>query len=302
MHDTEVCQRILPAWFRQDLPDIQKMREMQRALRCRGLATVCQSARCPNIGQCWARGVATFMILGDICTRSCRFCAVKAGIPAPVITNEPERVAEMALRLGLEYVVVTSVTRDDLPDQGAGQFARTVAALKKSRAGIKIELLIPDFSGRLDLIRQVAASGPDVVGHNIETVKRIFSAVRPQADYQRSLNVLRSIRQEGFSNIIVKSGFMVGLGETDQDIKELMQDLRDAGCDLLTIGQYLAPSGGQRHVPVQRFVEPVQFERYRRQGMEMGFRHVFSAPLVRSSYLAHEAYQACWNPAVEGEA
>jgi lipoyl synthase len=283
---------ILPPWFRQDLPEIPKIKKMQGLFRERSIATVCESARCPNMGQCWGRGVATFMILGDRCTRSCRFCAVTTGTPLPVNRDEPEGVAAMADHLGLRYVVITSVTRDDLPDQGAGQFARTVKALRAMNSFIKIELLIPDFSGQSGVLGEVAGAQPDVLGHNIEMPRRLFSRIRPQADYDRSLSVLREIRRRD-PDMIVKSGFMVGLGETEAEVEDVMRDLRSAGCDLLTIGQYLSPSETPRHVPVDRFVEPAQFEYYRQAGMDMGFQHVFSAPLVRSSYIAEEAYRVC---------
>lgn len=292
IQNNTVSQRTLPSWFRQQVPDIHKIKKMQSLFRGRNLSTVCESAHCPNMGQCWQRGVATFMILGDVCTRGCRFCAVKTGKPSAVNVDEPDNVADMAARLGLRYVVVTSVTRDDLPDEGALQFVRTVSALRRKNPDGKVELLIPDFSGKEDLIRKVVYAKPDVLAHNIEMVKRIFSAARPQADYDRSLKVLREMCRIA-PDMFIKSGFMVGLGETDQEVEDLMKELREAGCDLLTIGQYLAPSGGTRHLPVQRFVDPKQFDAYRRTGLRMGFRHVFSAPLVRSSYIAEEAYWAC---------
>jgi len=265
---------------------------MKRLLGGQALTTVCEHARCPNMGQCWGRGVATFMILGSICTRQCRFCAVEGGTPETIDSQEPNRVARTILELGLKYAVITSVTRDDLPDDGSGQFIKTVHEIREQTPDVKIELLIPDCSGRADLVRAIADSGPDVLGHNIDMVKRLFAAVRPHADYLRSLNVLRMIKKF-YPAMLVKSGFMVGLGETDQEILDLMKDLRAVGCDMLTIGQYLAPSRGGRHVPVRRFVEPPVFERYQAQALAMGFRHVFSGPLVRSSYLAEASYQSC---------
>ncbi len=286
-------QNTLPVWFEQPIPDISNMRKMQAMFRGRRLATVCETAHCPNMGQCWGRGVATFMILGEICTRACRFCAVQTGAqPSDVHAQEPEDVADMVCRLGLKYVVITSVTRDDLPDEGAQQFVRTVSAIRHRDPAVRIELLIPDFSGKRELIDQVVASQPDVIGHNIEMARWLFPEVRPQADYDRSLGVLKTIRMID-PTILIKSGFMVGLGESDGDVEQMMLDLRAAGCDMLTIGQYLAPSQGPRHVPVARFVTPEQFVRYAQQGKVMGFHHVLSAPLVRSSFIAEEGYRAC---------
>jgi len=282
----------LPPWFAQEIPDAVGQKAMQAQLRARGLSTVCESARCPNMGQCWGRGVATFMILGNVCTRACRFCAVETGRPGAVDPDEPQQVAQMVKELGLAYVVITSVTRDDLEDEGALQFVRTVEALRQMNPATKIELLIPDFSGRVSLIRQVVDAAPDVLGHNIEMAGHLFPAIRPQAGYRRSLEVLRQIK-ERTPSMIVKSGFMVGLGETDQDVYAVMKDLKDHGCDLLTIGQYLAPSKANRHLAVQRFVSPEMFETYRAWGEALGFRHVMSAPLVRSSYIAETGYRQC---------
>lgn len=232
------------------------------------------------------------MILGDICTRACRFCAVVSGRPSAPSACEPSHVAEMVDALDLNYVVITSVTRDDLPDGGAGQFVRTIQALRQKRPGIKIEVLIPDFFGRRDFVETVLDSGPDVLAHNVEMVERLFPTLRPQADYQRSLGVLRTAKAAG-KGILVKSGFMVGLGETEEEIERLMADMSQTGCDMLTIGQYLAPSRDGRHVPVDRFVSPSVFEMYRQKALKLDFRHVFSGPLVRSSYIAEEGYRAC---------
>lgn len=282
----------LPLWFRQKLPDVSKIKKMKVMFRGQAVSTVCESAQCPNMGQCWGRGVAAFMILGDVCTRSCRFCAVKAGQPSDVDYDEPRHVAEMAEKLGLKYIVITSVTRDDLPDQGAEQFVKMISALRDREGKVKIELLIPDFSAHQDLIQKVVESKPDVLGHNIEMVRRLFPLIRPQADYQRSLNVLRMAKDLS-PRMLVKTGFMVGLGETDEEVEQLMADLLEAGCDMLTIGQYLAPSKNRRHVAVERFVSPKMFENYKDKALTMGFRHVFSAPLVRSSYIAESGYRAC---------
>ncbi|MEW5894217.1 MAG: lipoyl synthase [Candidatus Omnitrophota bacterium] len=285
-------QYALPAWFRQEIPDIPKIKKMQMLLRDRRLSTVCEEARCPNMGQCWGRGVATFMILGEVCTRSCSFCNVTTGKPAIPDPSEPEHVAEMVKNLGLKYAVITSVTRDDLEDEGAEQFARTVRRIKQANPGVAVELLIPDFSGRESLIERVIAAAPEVIGHNIEMAEHLFPFIRPQADYHRSLKVLKMIKKKA-PGIMVKSGFMVGLGETDADVEKMMEDIRQAGCDILTIGQYLSPSRGLRHVPVQRFVHPEVFDQYRQHSLRMGFSHVLSGPLVRSSYIAESGYEAC---------
>lgn len=281
-----------PVWFRQDIPDMDKVRAMKAQFRQSGLHTVCESARCPNLGQCWGQGVATFMILGEICTRACRFCSVKAGRPLDVDAKEPEEVALAVERLKLRYVVITSVARDDLPDEGAGHFVATIAAVRRRMPQTKIEVLIPDFSNRLDCVHTLGATAPEVISHNIETVKRLSPAVRPQAEYQRSLEVLRQFKVHNPKQL-TKSSFMVGLGERDEEIEEVMRDLVAAGCDLLTIGQYLAPTQMKRHVRVQRYVPPETFESYKILGLSLGFKHVMSAPLVRSSFIAEQGYREC---------
>ncbi len=281
----------LPSWFKQSLPDIQKIRGMQELFRGSGLHTVCESALCPNLGKCWGQGVATFMILGNVCTRACRFCAVAAGRPLEVDVNEPCQVARAVRKLGLRYVVVTSVARDDLQDEGAGHFQRTIEAIRALTPDVKVEVLIPDFSAKLEHLKLVTDAAPEVISHNLETVRRLSPAVRPQADYERSLSVLKLIKNLD-SSIFVKSSFMVGLGETKEEIVELMQDLRRSFCQILTIGQYLAPTQMKRHVRVERFVTPEEFESYQRLGLELGFKHVMSGPLVRSSYIAEEGYKA----------
>lgn len=305
--------RPLPSWFRQDLPDVASLDSMRRLLRQTGLNTVCQGAHCPNLGQCWSRGTATFMILGDTCTRACRFCAVQSGRPGNVNAEEPLKVAEAVAALKLRYVVVTSVTRDDLADQGAGQFADTIKAVRAACPQTRIEVLIPDFGGQTDLLRIVADAQPDVLGHNLETVRRLSPDFRPQANHDRSLSVLKTAREfldkretrdggrgtKSFASIVhrpssfVKSGFMAGLGETDDEIFETFDELKAAGCDIVTVGQYLAPSQGGRHAAVARFVEPEKFELYRREGLARGLKFVASGPLVRSSYLAENGYQEC---------
>ena len=259
--------------------------EMAGFLASMGLHTVCQSASCPNIGECFSRRTATFMILGDACTRSCGFCGVSHDAPHPVDPDEPRRVAEASVRLGLRYVVVTSVTRDDLPDGGAGHFAETVRQLKAAIPGAKVEVLIPDFGGDEDALRAVLDSAPFVLNHNVETVPRLYSTVRPQAVYERSLVVLETARRFRTS-IHTKSGLMVGLGEEQGEVLEVLSDLRRAGCDIATIGQYLQPS--KRNLPVVEYVPPSQFDEYARVGREMGFSYVASGPFVRSSYHAEE--------------
>ena len=282
----------LPEWFRQDVPDGRALHEMRALLKANGLHTVCEGARCPNLGECWKNRTATFMILGDTCTRACRFCAVKAGPPAVPDADEPLAVADAVRRLGLKYVVLTSVTRDDLPDQGALHFARTVRAVRDVNPGVHVEVLIPDFSADEELLRFIVEAGPAVVGHNIETVRRISPAVRSAADYDRSLKVLSLLRRLSGS-IFVKSGLMAGMGETDEEIILTLQDLKDAGCDIVTVGQYLAPLKGGRHIAVDRFVPPGTFERYREEGLKRGLTFVLAGPLVRSSYLAEKGFYSC---------
>ncbi len=251
---------------------------------------MCESARCPNQGQCWGQGVATFMILGDLCTRACRFCAVKAGRPESLDIREPGEVALAVRALNLRYVVVTSVTRDDLDDGGAGQFAETVRQIKKHARQIKIEVLIPDFKNNEESLKKIGTAEPDVIGHNLETVRRLSLKIRPQASYDRSLDVLRNMRK--MSAAFIKSSLMVGLGETEKEVREAMKDLLSAGCDLLTIGQYLAPTREGRHVPVSEFIAPEKFREYSQMGKDFGFKYVESGPLVRSSYLAERGYRA----------
>lgn len=282
----------LPEWFRQPLPDQAAMGKMRSLLKETGLATVCQSAHCPNTGECWSKGTATFMILGTTCSRSCRFCAVEHGVPQDVTCEEPLLVAEAVQRLALKYAVITSVTRDDLADGGAEQFARTVRAIRMVAPECGVELLIPDFSGDDVALEIVTESSPQVLGHNIETVRRLSPLMRSGADHDRSLAVLRSIRASG-RGILVKSGLMVGLGETDDEVFSTLHELKEAGCDIVTIGQYLAPSKEARHLPVDRFVEPPMFERYREEGLKIGLRYVASGALVRSSYMAEEGFEGC---------
>jgi len=282
----------LPSWFKQAIPDMNKVREVKNFLTEAGLSTVCQSARCPNLGTCWQQKVATVMILGDVCTRGCRFCAVNVGSPRAVDRDEPQRVARAVRDLGLRYVVVTSVTRDDLSDGGAEQFRRTIQAIRALVPAIKIEVLVPDFQGDIESLKTVLSAAPDVLAHNLETVPRISPAIRATADYERSLELLERTKQSA-STVLSKSGIMVGLGESFDEVVAAMTDLRSVDCDILTIGQYLSPSESARHVPVARFVDPAEFDEYRRLGEVMGFRSVKSGPLVRSSFLAEEGYHGC---------
>ena len=282
----------LPSWFRQEIPDMKKIQDMKDMFRGSRLHTVCESAHCPNMGKCWGAGVATFMILGEVCTRACRFCAVKAGLPQIVDEKEPRSVALAVQELKLRYVVITSVARDDLKDEGAGHFVRTIQEIRTLTPDVKIEVLVPDFSAKYDSLKALADAAPEVISHNIETVRRLSPKIRPQAEHDRSLKVLSMMRELN-PNLFVKSSFMAGVGETDEEITELMKELVDAGCQILTIGQYLAPTQLKRHVRVDRFVTPEQFKRYRELGLKIGFKYVMSSPLVRSSYIAEEGYKEC---------
>jgi lipoic acid synthetase len=280
----------LPEWFRQDIPDMKTVHGMKRRFRASNLHTVCESARCPNLGQCWGQGVATFMILGEICTRACRFCAVKAGRPPAVDGEEPREVARAVREMNLRYVVVTSVARDDLPDEGAAHFAGTIRAIRDVSPRTKVETLIPDFSNKIDSLRVLVEAGPEVVSHNVETVRRLSEKVRSRAIHDRSLEVLRNLKKLS-PEIITKSGIMLGLGETQDDLVEVFRELREAGVEILTIGQYLMPAKGKRYLPVDKFYSPAEFNYYKALGEEAGFAHVMSGPMVRSSYIAEEGYR-----------
>ncbi len=279
----------LPDWFKQNLPDRKKVQELKELFQSASINTVCQEAHCPNLSQCWEKKVATFMILGHICTRNCRFCAVSSGVPSPVNPREPIEVAAAIKKLGLKYVVITSVTRDDLADQGARQFVLTINAIRKVSPSTAVEVLIPDLCYENDNLKQVIEARPEVIGHNIETTERIFGTVRPQADYHRSLAVLAAVKEMD-PTCLVKSGFMVGLGETLPEIRYLMKDLRKVDCDILSIGQYLAPSSNG-HVKESRFVNVEEFAVYEDYGRQLGFQYVLSGPKVRSSFLAEEGYR-----------
>jgi len=278
-----------PEWLKVRVPSGENYFELKQLMRGLGLHTVCESARCPNVGECWAHRTATFMILGELCTRRCGFCAVPKGLPrGEVDGQEPERVAEAALRLGLKYVVVTSVDRDDLPDGGAAIFARTIDALRRRVAGCRVEVLIPDFRGSDEALEIVLRARPDILNHNLETVPRLYPVARRGSRYARSLRLLARSRQIAPS-IPTKSGLMVGLGETFDEMLAVLKDLSAVEVDIVTIGQYLRPSGEQ--LPVARFYSPQEFSNLQLEGRRLGIRHVESGPLVRSSYHAHEQTQ-----------
>ncbi|MDF3000695.1 MAG: lipoyl synthase [Bacillota bacterium] len=276
-----------PDWLKIRVSYSPKINEVSEMLKALNLHTVCQEANCPNAMECFGKRTATFMILGRECTRQCTFCNVSKGHPMTVDDGEPARVAQAAAELELKHVVVTSVTRDDLPDGGAGHFARVIEEVKKTSPATAIEVLIPDFEGDKEALAAVAAAKPQVINHNIETVKRLYPSVRPIADYDRSLELIKRVKELDPS-IYSKSGLMVGLGETPDEVEELLKDLRKSDCDIVTIGQYLAPS--ELHHPVVEYVTPEQFEKYKKLAEGMGFRHVASSPLVRSSYHAGEAF------------
>lgn len=275
----------LPDWVKRTVLNTEENRETRLILKEQKLNTICESGRCPNKGECWAKGTATFMLMGALCTRTCRFCSVNKGMPSPLEEDEPTRIAEAARQMGLRHVVLTSVNRDDLPDQGANHFAKTIKALKDAIPGVAVEVLTPDFQGRRDALEIVLAAEPVVYNHNMETVPRLYKRVRPGSKYDRSLKVLQMAKEIN-RDIPTKSGLMLGLGESHEEVKETMRDLRAHGCDFLTLGQYLRPSRDQ--LPVKRYVEPVEFEELGAYGWEIGFKMVHSGPLVRSSYHAEE--------------
>jgi len=279
----------LPEWLRKPETHFVAVHDLKQGFRGLGLHTVCESARCPNLHECFHRGTATFMILGNLCTRGCGFCSVPKGSPAKrefhLDTAEPANVGRMAAEMRLRHVVITSVNRDDLPDGGSAHFAETVRHVRKALSGARIEVLTPDFCGDHDAVGRVLDAGPDVFNHNMETVGRLYPRVRPQADYRQSLRVLEFARHYR-PEALTKSGLMVGLGETPIEVDRLLDDLRDAGTEVATIGQYLQPT--RRNLPVAEYVTPAQFDAWREYGMALGFRMVFSGPLVRSSYMADE--------------
>jgi len=272
-----------PAWLKVRYTVNDNHQVLQKIVRRGGLHTVCESARCPNQSECWGRRTATLMILGDVCSRACRFCAVAAGKSAPPDPDEPVKVARAVREMGLRYAVITSVTRDDLTDGGARHWVDTINAIRQYNATCTIEVLVPDFQGDRAAVKSVINAAPDVFGHNLETVPELYAQVRPRADYQRSLAVLSLAKQAG---LITKSGIMVGLGETPNQIENLMHDLCRIGCDILTIGQYLQPTVA--NLPVQKYITPEEFAALRQRGLELGIREVVAGPLVRSSYHAEE--------------
>lgn len=285
-HELHERQR-LPRWMKMTMPKGESYSKVKNLVEKHGLHTICTSGNCPNIGECWNRGTATFMILGDICTRRCKFCAVKSGRPLPADELEPEKLAETVRVMGVRHCVITSVDRDDLDDQGAGIWARTITEVKSVNPETRIEVLIPDFRGKTELIQQVIDAQPDVISHNLETVERLTPFVRFASKYRRSLDVVRYIASQGK---IAKSGIMLGLGETREEVLQTMDDLLEAGAKVMTIGQYLAPTA--THMPVKEYFPPEVFDEYRKIGIRKGFRFVESSPLVRSSYRAEEHVNA----------
>lgn len=277
----------LPEWVQHPKTDWVALHQLKAGLRRYRLHTVCESARCPNIHECFARGSATFMILGNTCTRSCGFCAVPRGRPEPLDSEEPENVARMAAGMGLRYVVITSVNRDELPDGGAAHWAATITAVRRRLPRARIEVLTPDFCGNWAALATVVRAGPDVYNHNLETVPRLYRRVRPQADYRQSLELLAAIRRLA-PPMLAKSGFMLGLGETRGEVEQLLRDLRAVDCDVVTIGQYLQPT--RRNLPVVEYLPPETFAEYRDYSLSLGFRAVFSGALVRSSYMADHVF------------
>ena len=272
-----------PEWIRAKLPYGENYSRLLHLMRGKELHTVCEEARCPNLGECWGRGTATFMILGDVCTRSCGFCAVKTGRPTFLDTDEPRRVAEAVASMKLRHVVITSVNRDELHDGGASIFAETIRQIRIREPKCRIEVLIPDFKGEKLALDIIVDAAPEILNHNLETVPRLYGVVRPQAKYERSLEVLSYFKEHG---LVTKTGVMVGIGEKPEEVLEVMKDMRKSNVDILTVGQYLQPT--KEHLPIDRYVTPDEFEMYKERGLEMGFKFVESGPLVRSSYHADE--------------
>ena len=277
-----------PHWLKRRLPSGPVYGTVCQGLEAQGLHTVCQEAKCPNQWECFSSRTATFLILGARCTRNCGFCAVDYGPLGPPDPEEPRRVARMAHEMGLSYVVVTSVTRDDLPDGGSGLFAATIQALRETIPGVGVEVLIPDFQGQAAALAAVVAAGPDVLNHNLETIPELYATVRPEADYQRSLALLQRARDLA-PHMMTKSGLMLGLGETPDQVRRTLEDLRRVDCRMVTLGQYLQPTPD--HLPVRRYVRPEEFDRWREEALQLGFQEAASGPLVRSSYQARELFQ-----------
>jgi lipoyl synthase len=272
----------LPAWFKIRFTTGDGFKNVQKQIHSNKLHTVCRSAACPNQSECWNAGTATFMILGDVCTRSCRFCSIQKGMPDGIDQEEPERVARAVAELNLNYAVITSVTRDDLPDGGAELFAATIKAIRKASPDCRVEVLIPDFRGSAESLETVLSASPDVLNHNLETVPSLYSLVRPQALYNRSLELLSRARQCGSTT---KTGLMLGLGEGTAEVRSVMHDLRSVDCQILTLGQYLQPS--RNHLPVETYYSPDEFASLREEALSIGFKHIVAGPLVRSSYHAN---------------
>ena len=277
-----------PDWLRVKLPGGKEYHRIKGLLRAANLHTVCEEAVCPSIGECFGQGTATFLILGDVCTRRCNFCAVAKGVPSALEEGEPEKIALVVKQIGLRHIVITSVTRDDFPDGGAGHYAKTIKATLTENPTCTIEVLIPDFKGSEKAVEIVLNESPHILNHNLETVPRLYPDVRPGADYKRSLNLLEKAK-ESDPELTTKFGLILGMGEEHHEIIDVMSDLRDVGCDILTIGQYLCP--GKGFLPIKRFYHPDEFKRLRHEGEKMGFRHVESGPLVRSSYHAAEQFK-----------
>lgn len=284
MHSLQSVQR-LPEWVRRTVLNTDENRAVRGILKEERLNTICESGRCPNKGECWARGTATFLLMGALCTRTCKFCSVNKGMPLPLEDDEPIRIAEACRKMNLRHVVLTSVNRDDLPDQGSTHFAKTIKALKEAIPNVAVEVLTPDFQGREDCIATVLDAGPVVFNHNIETVPRLYRKVRPGSKYDRSLKVLQAAKRLN-KGIPTKSGLMLGLGESEDEVKEVLHDMRAHDVDFLTLGQYLRPSRDQ--LPVQRYVTPEEFDELGKYAWGLGFNMVHSGPLVRSSYHAEE--------------
>lgn len=284
----KVVRELKPEWLKIKLHDGAGYAEVAHIVERHGLHTICSSGRCPNKAECWSRKTATFMILGDICTRGCKFCATPTGRPLPVDKDEPQKVAESIRLMGLRHAVITSVDRDDLPDAGADHWRRVIEAIKEVNPNTTVEVLLPDFDGRPELMDVVIGAKPHILGHNLETIRRITPLVRSKAKYDTSLKTLAYFAQSG---IPTKSGLMVGLGESHEEVLEAMSDLRKAGVEIVTLGQYLRPTA--KHYPVDRYVTPEEFDQFKAEGLAMGFKYVASAPLVRSSYLADQAVEAC---------
>ena len=286
---TRNTERRFPHWLKVKMPSGQNYNDLRNKMRKSSLHTVCEEARCPNIGECWERKTATFMILGDTCTRACTYCAVNTGTPNGLDLEEPIRLAQTVESMLLNYVVITSVNRDDLLDGGAFIFSQCIKQIKKRLPECKVEVLTPDFEGNFEALATVVNAGPQTFNHNIETVRRIFPRVRAKGNYDLSLKVLKNVKQISGS-MVTKSGIMVGLGETMDEITQTMKDLRDSDVDLLTVGQYLRPS--EKHAPISKWYTPDEFKNIEVSGLELGFRHVASGPLVRSSYHADEQHEA----------